>query len=107
MSKSEGFKKKVEEIQSQLEKMSTKANSKEKCIPTMLIAGVVTPLLLFMLLFFLKPSFVQKKDGNRYERDNTKVFYWTVLATGVVWISMYLYTYCSGYQKGAMLCARK
>lgn len=107
MSKSESFKKKVEDIQAQLDKIGQKASSKEKCIPTMMIAGVIAPLLIFIVLFFLKPSFVQKKNGKRYERDNTKVFYWTVIVTAVVWLGMYMYTYCSNYQKGAMLCARK
>lgn len=105
--KSSEFSQKVSNLQRQISAASEKAAGKEKCIPTMLIAGIVAPILVWVLLYFLQPSFVQKKEGTKYVRDNTKVFYWTVLVTVVIWVAMYLFTYCQGYDSAAMLCSRK
>jgi heme/copper-type cytochrome/quinol oxidase subunit 2 len=105
--KSSTFSEKVAELQGQINSASGKAASKEKCIPTMLIAGIIAPILVWLVLYFLQPSFVQKKDGNKYVRDNTLVFYWTVFVTVIIWVSMYLFTYCQGYDSAAMLCSRK
>lgn len=105
--KAAAFKERVAGLQKEITAVAGKAAGKEKCIPTMLIAGIVAPILVWVLLFFLQPSFVQKKEGVKYVRDNTKVFYWTVLVTVVIWIAMYLFTYCQGYEGAAMLCSRK
>lgn len=105
--KSSTFAEKVAELQEQISSVSEKATGKEKCVPTMLIAGIVAPILVWILLYFLQPSFVQKKEGTKYVRDSTKVFYWTVLITVIIWVAMYLFSYCQGYQSAAMLCSRK
>lgn len=107
MSKSGSYAQKVSDLQSHVSAASAKVADKEKCFPTMLIAGIVAPILVTVLLYFLQPSFVQKKEGTKYVRNGPKVFYWTVLITVVIWIAMYLFTYCSGYSGAAMLCSRK
>lgn len=104
---SSSFESQVQALQERINKQESKIASKEKCLPTMLIAGIVVPFLLWALLYFLQPSFVQKKDGTKYIRDGTKVFYYTVGITLVIWVAMYLFTYCQGYDKASMLCARK
>ncbi len=100
------FIEKVDKLQSQLDASNAKVANKEKCVPIMLIIGVIVPLLIFLLLYFLQPSFVQKKEGTKYIRNNTKLFYWTLLITVVLWIAMYLFSYCKGYKKSAMLCRK-
>ena len=71
----------------------------------MAIAAAVAPVLIFLVLFFLSPSFVQRKEGNKYVRDLGKVFMWVVILTLVVWGGMYLFSYCAGYE-GSAVCAR-
>jgi len=105
MGNSSKFKERVSELSEKLKNATQKLSDKEKCIPTMLIAAVIVPILVWILLYFLKPKFVQKQEGGKFVRDGTKVFYWTVLATVVVWICMYLFTYCQGYT-GASVCAK-
>ncbi len=107
MAKTPNFSQKIIDLQKQINAQSKNATKKEKCIPTMLIAGIIAPILIWVLLYFLRPSFVQKRDGNKYIRCGTKVFYWTVLITVAIWVTMYLVTFCSGYKSTAMLCARK
>jgi hypothetical protein len=107
MSKSEDFKRRVNELQSHISAASDKASKKEKCLPTMLIAGVAAPFFVALVLYFLQPSFVQTKEGTKYVRSSTKVFYYTVAVTVVLWIVMYLFTYCAGWNSAAMLCASK
>ena len=104
--KSRSFKDKVSELQSHVSAVTDQASNKEKCVPTMLIAGIVTPFLVWILLYFLQPSFVQKKEGAKYVRSGTKVFYWAIIISVVIWIAMYLFTWCKGYDKAAMICRR-
>jgi len=81
---------------------------KEKCIPTLLIVAVVTPFIIWALFYFIKPSFVQKKNSDgSYQKDNKKVFIWGFVVTLVIWACLYLWTYCQGYDKNAFLCNRK
>nr|QBK86338.1 MAG: membrane protein [Marseillevirus LCMAC102] len=100
------FSSKIDKLQAHVEVSNAKAANKEKCVPIMLIVGIIVPLLIFLLLYFLQPSFVQKKEGTKYIRNNTKLFYWTLLITVVLWIAMYLFSYCKGYEKSAMLCRK-
>ena len=104
---SDKFAQKIEDLQKQISSASGKASKKEKCIPTMIIAAIAVPILAWVLLYFLQPSFVQKKEGNKYVRSAAKVFYWTVGVTVVIWIAMYLFTYCQSYSGLSMLCSRK
>ena len=101
--KYEGYLKKLQEG---IEKIGGKVTRKEKCLPTMLIAGIAAPVLIWLVLYFVQPRFVSEKEGNKHVRSNTKVFYWTVLFTVLIWISMYLWTWCRGFDKIAMLCAK-
>jgi hypothetical protein len=100
------FAEKVSELQNQIDLETKKISSSERCFPTMLIAGIVTPFLLLLILFFLQPSFVQRKEGEKYVRDGRRIFYWTLGVTLVVWLAMYLYTFCDGFSSMSMLCSK-
>lgn len=101
------FAKKTEILERQLNGVRGGAAKKEKCIPTMLIAGVAAPFVVGLVLYFVQPSFVQKKEGGKYIRDKKKILMWTTIVTFVLWIAMYLFTYCSGYNSKSMMCASR
>lgn len=100
------FKDKVASLEQATAESAKKISSKEWCFPTLMIAGIAAPFLLLILLFFLQPSFVQRQEGDKYVRDGRKVFYWSIAMTLILWLGMYLYTYCSGAQLASMMCAR-
>lgn len=100
------FADKVSELQSRIEDETKKVAGAERCFPTMLVAGIVTPFLILLVLFFLQPSFVQRKEGEKYVRDGRRIFYWTIGVTLVFWLAMYLYTYCNGFSSISMLCSK-
>ncbi len=101
------FGKTYEDLKSHVEKARIGIESKEKCFPIMIIIGAVAPVLVWLVLYFLQPSFVQKKEGDVYVRNNTKVFYWTVLITLIIWVAMYLFSFCSGSKAIPMFCTRR
>lgn len=105
-SKTKNYRDKVEQLENLLGEHQSKVQSKQKCLPTMMIAGAITPVILFLLFFFIKPSFVQVKEGNKFVRSGKKVFMYTIVLTLVTWLGMYLFTYCRGYNRASMLCAR-
>lgn len=82
--------------------------STKKCFPTLLAVGIVIPFVIWVLFYLIKPSFVQKKsEDGTYQRDTKKVFLWTFIVTLVLWVCLYLWTYCEGYDKFATLCSIK
>ena len=101
------YKQKVSELQGMVDAASKKTASKEKCFPMMMAAGVAAPIIVWGTMFFLQPSFVQKKEGGKSVRDNKKVFYWTALITVILWVAMYLFTYCRGYSNASMICSKR
>lgn len=110
-SSSSSFKDKVAQLERETQESSRKMSSKESCFPTLMIVGIAAPFLLLILLFFLQPSFVQRQEndgaGNvKYVRDGRKVFYWSLALTLLLWLGLYLYTYCSGYSAVSMLCSK-
>ena len=100
------FKDKVAQLEQATAESARKVSSKEWCFPTLMIAGITAPFLLLILLFFLQPSFVQRKEGDKYVRDGRKVFYWSIAMTLILWLGMYLYTYCGSFQAVSMLCSK-
>ena len=95
----------LKKLQEGIKNVGGKITSKEKCLPTMLIAGIAAPILIWLVLYFVQPRFVSEKEGNKHVLSKTKVFYWTVIFTILVWIAMYLWTWCRGLDKVAMLCS--
>lgn len=96
----------IQELSRSLTKHRKTIAQKERCLPTMLIAGIIAPIIIWLVLYFIQPRFVQTKEGNKYTRSNTKVFYWAALITVLVWVGMYLWTWCQGYANISMLCSK-
>lgn len=106
MSKENTFRDKVAQLQASLDASTKSVSSKEKCLPTLMIVGVAAPFLILVILFFLQPSFVQRKEGKKFVRDGKKTFFWTIALTLVLWVGLYLYSYCVGYSAASMVCAK-
>lgn len=104
----ESLSSKIDQLTKMTKSTSENIKGKEKCFPTLLIVGIITPIIIWMLFYFIRPSFVQKKntDGT-YTRDNKKVLLWTFIISVVVWVCLYLWTYCKGYDKNAFTCFKK
>lgn len=104
MSKS-SFHEKLASLEASLEESRKKVSAADGCFPTLIAVGIAIPFLLLIILFFLQPSFVQRKEGNKFVRDGRKIFFWTVVMTAVAWLALYLYSWCTGYN-ASMICAR-
>jgi hypothetical protein len=102
----EKLKEKTSQLETLLQESGAKIVAKERCMPTMMIAGMIVPLAVLLVLFFLQPSFVQKKEGKKSIRDGKKIFFYTVGITIMAWLAMYLYTWCRGYSTASMVCSR-
>lgn len=100
------LKEKISQLEEKLKSVNKDVKSKDSCFPTLMVVGVAIPFVLLLLLFFLQPSFVQKKEGNAYIRDGKKIFYWTLAISLISWVCLYLYSYCIGYNNASMVCAR-
>jgi Trk-type K+ transport system membrane component len=100
------FKDKVAELQKKIDDAGKGVAAKESCFPTLMVVGIAIPFVILLLLFFLQPSFVQKKEGNKYVRDGKRIFYWTLAVTLIGWLGLYLYSYCMGFSGMSMVCAK-
>ena len=98
----------VDELKSELSEVeNNNRGSTEwmRCMSMSLVAGIAAPFIIALVLYFLNPKFVQKK-GKKAVRDSKKVIQWTVVFTVVIWIALYLYTYCTS-AGGSALCLDK
>lgn len=63
------------------------------CLPTSVIIGIVSPFVIWILLYFISPGFVKKQDNNGdVVRDTKKVFIWSIILTLILWVLLYLIT---------------
>jgi len=77
---------------------------KEKCFPTTTVIAIAAPFIAGLGLYFLQPSFVQKQEGGKYVRDSKKMLLWTIGFSALVWIALFLFTYCKGGQNPSKVC---
>ena len=99
------FAKKVQALEDSISNAQTKSLSVEACLPTLVIIGIIAPLIVFLVLFFVAPRFVKKKDGIKSVRSSRKVFLGTVIATLLIWSGLYVYAYMSGGVGTGMVCS--
>lgn len=93
----------MSDLDEQLENWTKMVGGESGCFPTFLVIGALVPIVLFLALYFMQPSFVQTKDDDGFARSNKKVVMWTIGATLLIWAGMYLFTYCQGYS-GHQVC---
>lgn len=65
--------------------------SKVSCLPSSFVYAIITFIALWAGLFVLSPKFVCRKEGDRYLRDNTKVFFWSLGLGVAVGVGMMVY----------------
>lgn len=84
----------VRDLDAQVEKARGTIKNKEKCIPYLMIISCIIPFVVFLVLYMLSPGFVQVEDNGKYVRSLKKVFYWTLIFSVILWIGLYLYSWC-------------
>jgi hypothetical protein len=103
--KSQDFNNLVRELDAELKKCDARINAKQSCIPMLLVGAIVAPFIIWGILF-IQPWFLRKKEGDKKVRDGKKIFYYTIALTVVVWLAMFLFSYCKGYNPCSMFCAK-
>ena len=100
------FAERITDLENLLASTEKSVAAKDRCMPTMVIAGLATPLVLLLLLFFIQPRFVTRKEGKRKIRDGKKIALYTAIGTVLVWAVMYFYSKSQGMGSGSMTCQR-
>ena len=76
----------------------------ETCLPTHLIVGIAIPLVLFLILYFFKFSFVMKEENGEKVRNTKKIFIWVTVITLLSWGLIYFYLSSDGFKNLPMTC---
>jgi len=97
----------IDRLSKLIKEKKEQISKKAKCFPTMIVAGIIVPIVIWLILYFVQPEFVQVREGSRKVRSTTKVFYWTIIITVIIWAAMYLWVWCRGYDKISMICATR
>ncbi len=61
------------------------------CMPNIHVGYILSPLLILILLYLVKPSFVMRKDLDGFRMDYTRLFRWTLVLTILAWIGLWMY----------------
>ena len=88
------FEDKIDILSTQVEKASENLGAESSCFTIPLVAGIATPFVLALVLWGAKPKFVTKKIGDKTALDVKKLLQWTIIMSLIIWIGLYLYTYC-------------
>ena len=85
--------------------MSEKMPSYQRvCFSSVWILVALTPVIVFILLYFIEPGFIQKKVGNDYVINNRLLWGYFALFTFIIWILVLLYVYSRGYKSNIDMC---
>ncbi len=98
------YSKRIEILESKLRKTGEKMSKKETCWPFHVILGGITPFLIGIILWFVKPGFVTKKDGSDVVMDYSKVLMWDIGITIILWAALYGHYYYFG--SSGKVCAK-
>ncbi|ALX27527.1 hypothetical protein GMAR_ORF153 [Golden Marseillevirus] len=69
------------------------------CYPLLVAVGAVVPLLVWLVLYFIQPRFIQTRKDVGYVQDNWKLLKWTLLITLIVWALFWAFTFCKDYKQ--------
>ncbi len=84
--------------------VESKREVQRVCFSSVWILIAITPVVMFILLYFIEPGFIQKKEGNKYVIDNRKLWGYWFLFTFVVWVLLFLYMFSRGYKSNIDMC---
>lgn len=88
------FEEKIDRLSNLVEAKTSEVETKASCFSIPLAIGVATPFALAVVLWLIKPRFVTKKVQDKPVIDSKKLLQWTIIMTLIIWIALYLYTYC-------------
>jgi heme/copper-type cytochrome/quinol oxidase subunit 2 len=91
---------KISTFKETLNRIDKEIECQNSCISTLTIVAIAMPFIIWLLLFFIKPSFV-KNELN--ERSTKKVVTWTVILTAISWAILFGYSYFTG-NIGSLAC---
>ena len=84
------------------------AEGRVQCFPTALVCAIITPIVIWLILYFTQPYFVRKYDRNGASlQDNSKVLIWTAVITVVLYAIAWGVAWFSGYNVSSILCLVK
>jgi len=111
-SKAEEFKQKVEKLQRHIDVAKSTSSPKSEgkmVIPYFGILAGSVPFVAALTLWFARPGIVmeENKDSGEEKRSMKKVIFWTVMATIVVWVAIFLGSYCLGKNPVLLLTGKK
>lgn len=84
--------------------MESKHRVQRVCFSSIWILVAITPVVVFLLLFFIEPGFIQKKQGNEWVIDNQKLWSYWALFTFCIWVLLALYSFSRGYRSNVDMC---
>ena len=74
------------------------------CFSSIWILVALTPVVMFLLLYFIEPGFIQKRSGNEWVIDNKKLWLYWALFSFIVWIMLCFYTFSRGFKSNIDVC---
>jgi heme/copper-type cytochrome/quinol oxidase subunit 2 len=98
--KSSIFGQRVEELSNLISGASSKAQEKEgSSIITIGVGALIIPIVIFVSLWFIQPTFVTNTETVPPEKNTKKVASWTVLFSIIIWILIYIcFSYSGSFQ---------
>lgn len=84
---------KVSELESMLEACTRKTpgGPMKGCMSYLIAIAIAFPFFIWAVLYFGKPSFVQRKEGSKTVRSGKKIFGWVLVLTIIAWALLYGY----------------
>ena len=74
------------------------------CFSSIWILVAIVPVIMFLLLYFIEPGFIQKRSGNEWVIDNQKLWLYWALFSFVVILLLFFYMFSRGYRSNIDVC---
>lgn len=85
------YRSKVKQLENELAKVKFTPEN-ETCVSNIWLVGAGAPVVIFLIIYFLNPSFVNSKNEKGQEEQSiTKVIIWTTVFSLLVWGGLYGY----------------
>jgi xanthine/uracil/vitamin C permease (AzgA family) len=105
MSSSSEFRNRVADLSREIADNTKKINIRDRCFPTAVAVGAITPFLIMLTFVIANPSILQKSEGPKTSRDPKKIFWATMGTTLVAWAGIYAFNRYHGFDRASMLCS--
>ena len=82
----------------------TPATTTRVCFSSIWILVAIIPIVVFILLYFIEPGFIQKREGNMWIISNNLLWGYWALFTFVNWVLVLMYVSSRGYKSNVEMC---